>query len=989
MQISLVTPNREIETRVFNKCKELIDTGIPLDNILVLTSGHTAANEIKGKIKEHFPQGYGELWINTGPGFCSKLLSKFPLGINRNLELVTGWKRYVIFQETIRNTSLASQFNFLRNNRSFILHATNLIDMLQANDVRADNFFAWAKNCDNPKFLDLANIYLYYKNLCRKSVCYTPSGLGQLIVKKLEDNSWLIEMLSNKFEHIIFAGVESIDIVYLKITYLLSSSTDKITSFIDIVNYLMSPKNHQENRIQLDYLGITHEEALKSLKECKVGIPGIISRFFHPGEKNNVSDDPSVMLVQTKYAADESYRVVEKIKELINQGITPENCIVFYRKLNNHPNLTELLTKNGIEFNLDTHDYRYQDSHIKFIVDFLSYIQNPSDKRFGQILLSPVIGIEPYTCRCWAREAKQEGKEFKEYINGIVNELPVEVGQHVNNVFKLLKEDSGSTRETVEKICTNFELYKKTILKEDAVCSINRLKEFMKMTRFVDSIRSANGTTFSISDLIELWNQSGLQLTYEEDKEPAGVTVADMRTAENIKGEYIFILGAADGITPAARKPQYYLTQNEIESMLAGVGPLKTEGALTREQAYLQEQNFFIQAIKAGKNKVYISFAKEYPGMPNAVPSTFIYTLLNYDEVTPEIATYWGLNWKNTDKLEVKDIEIPLTKFKRETALKSLACRVLSIDNELEQKKDILAGLPPEEYKPKFFLPLPEKPVKFNGAISLSASAISDYLNCPRKYFFNKILRLEDEGSEHLEFGLLIHKALEFFHTKHPILDSNNDLETDMEQILDDIFSQFNFGQFLVAEGQRRRAREMLLDYLQVEKQQWECQREVVYKEHRFKWKEADFILRGVIDRIDKLSNGEYEVIDYKSGKPHTYKNLRKKFIPSADEEYQPEDLQLPLYYWALKEIMPQLSINFLTLYYLKEGPVPRRFKLVNSETELNEICTQQLNGLIKNKFYEIIEQIKTGYFPARASNNCYFCNFSAFCENQEVVDSE
>src|SRR6201999_1359437 len=84
----------------------------------------------------------------------------------------------------------------------------------------------------------------------------------------------------------------------------------------------------------------------------------------------------------------------------------------------------------------------------------------------------------------------------------------------------------------------------------------------------------------------------------------------------------------------------------------------------------------------------------------------------------------------------------------------------------------------------------------------------------------------------------------------------------------------------------RDRGREALRLY-------WERERtsesEPVWMERKFDFKVADHHVRGRVDRVDRLPDGDYELIDYKTGERKT-------------EEELDSDLQLALYRLAARE---------------------------------------------------------------------------------------
>ncbi|MBO8138597.1 MAG: PD-(D/E)XK nuclease family protein [Desulfotomaculum sp.] len=948
MQAEIISPGESIKERVMKEVSKLLKKGAAAENILILASRRKIVEGIKKEIINLFPNGYGELWVLTGAGFSSKLRYKYPFNLRRDVEIVKGWKQYVLFQEAAEQVELQSIFKSVQGKSSFLLQAMNFVNMLELNNISAGEFKKWARVKKNSKFIDMAHIYVNFKKLCEKTGKYTPQGLTQLLLNQFKNNQQLAKHLAGKFKYIILAGAEDIDAVYLKLVKLLSDNGSNAAAYIDA------------------------------------------------GEQtwDVLSVKPEIVLAPAEKSMDEVTWLASKIKELVNSGADLEDCAVFYRSLNNHFYLLETLKNNGILYYTDTVEFLHQDPYLKFIIDALKFIMDPADdNRLYQLLTSPVVGIDSYQCRRWINTARGKGDQLIEHLKNMINDLEVYHKKTVEAVLDLAhRSGQDSAVEVVEQVVKEFRLYQLAAGSEDGRSSVNKIKETITSARYINSLRQACGKELTVEDFLNAWEQPGFRITRQKEEEAAGVVVADIRQAESIERKYVFILGAVEGIIPATRSPQHYFTGSEIKTLFNEMGPLKPEGALTSEQIKIQEEQFFIQALKAAEERVYVSFAKEYPGMPEAMPSVYVHRLLKFEDICEENARKHGLGWEEAENNTAPGMELPLVNYGKDTAARVLAARCLykGIKNKL-QGRECLENLPEEEVNPEFFMPLPQEPVHFKGAPYVSASGIRDFLNCPRQYFFSKVLRLEEQGNDYFTFGSLVHSVLEKFHEKYPSLYSVGDLEEEMERVLQDVMNKYEFSHLLVGKDQQRRAKEMVSAYLEREKEQWEDGREVVYREYSIKWQTDSFNLRGFIDRIDRLPDGSYEIIDYKTSEAATHKTLRKKFMPSDEEEYTPEDLQLPIYYWALNELMPGINISRLTLYYLKEKPTPRSFQLVRGGTGDNEICPGILNEAVKDKFYKVIERICRGEFPANPGS-CYYCGYKQFCrgiENQGGNGSE
>jgi len=118
---------------------------------------------------------------------------------------------------------------------------------------------------------------------------------------------------------------------------------------------------------------------------------------------------------------------------------------------------------------------------------------------------------------------------------------------------------------------------------------------------------------------------------------------------------------------------------------------------------------------------------------------------------------------------------------------------------------------------------------------------------------------------------------------------------------------------------------------------------------------EDNLILSVRIDRVDKLPNGGYELIDYKTGK-------------NTDIEKEEEDLQLTIYYLAL-QYRYRIRPTRFNYYFLENNK-----KVTTSRND-----KQIKQGLIGIK--DLVKEIETTQeFLPTPNPFCSFCDFANIC---------
>ena len=246
-----------------------------------------------------------------------------------------------------------------------------------------------------------------------------------------------------------------------------------------------------------------------------------------------------------------------------------------------------------------------------------------------------------------------------------------------------------------------------------------------------------------------------------------------------------------------------------------------------------------------------------------------------------------------------------------------------------------------------------------------SYSAIDTYLQCPQKYKLQEIGRIKVPKNREAIFGTLIHNTLKFMFRRDPLFPT-----------LDEIINYFR---------ENWPAKETL-------KTPWSAEEEKVYFEEgvrvlkKFYEKNAPWnftvvdleshfevpledkngavhILAGKIDRIDKLPDDTYEIVDYKTSKR----------MPS--QTALDKDLQLSLYSLGLQKRWPHLRPEDikLSLYFLKHGE-----KLSTKVTP--ETTLETKNALLKT-VTEIQEKLNSGKeFEPMPGALCDWCGYKPIC---------
>jgi putative RecB family exonuclease len=233
--------------------------------------------------------------------------------------------------------------------------------------------------------------------------------------------------------------------------------------------------------------------------------------------------------------------------------------------------------------------------------------------------------------------------------------------------------------------------------------------------------------------------------------------------------------------------------------------------------------------------------------------------------------------------------------------------------------------------------------------MKLSYSSISTYETCPAKFRFQYEDRIPTAASPALSFGDSLHRALHRFHDRPvPVAPSLHELYEILE------------GEW-VPDGYRDPSEERLyLDHARQVLEQYHRSNAESFRipaalEFRFRIEVEGVEVNGVIDRMDRIPGGGYEIIDYKTN---------RRLPPKAVVD---RDLQLSIYYLAAKEIWG-IEPERLTMYYLLPDQRVTTFRTPADAEEL------------RRRVATVAERIAAGKFEPRQNPLCDWCDYQRLC---------
>jgi DNA helicase-2/ATP-dependent DNA helicase PcrA len=234
--------------------------------------------------------------------------------------------------------------------------------------------------------------------------------------------------------------------------------------------------------------------------------------------------------------------------------------------------------------------------------------------------------------------------------------------------------------------------------------------------------------------------------------------------------------------------------------------------------------------------------------------------------------------------------------------------------------------------------------------LALSAGDIETYRSCPLRYKFARVLRIPQEPTLHQRFGILIHQVLERYHQ------TGGRTQDELLGLLQAGWRRGGFGDREEERQLRVKATDSLRRYHDRVRSEHV---DPVWFERGFTFRMGRHTVRGRVDRVDRLAEGGWELIDYKTGRPRSVADLR-------------EDVQLSLYAIGAREAWQLEAAEQAYLYVLDDEKV--------------RVPTDEMDpDWITETVLEVADGIQAqGFEPTPSFATCSRCDYRIACPAAE-----
>lgn len=980
---------------VIHRIEKMLADGVEPSSILCLTFSDAAASEMRQRLIKKMGVVASAVDIYTYHSFCNDLIKTYPdkFEMTSGVKLITDAEKISIMKECIDDANLEFFVPSRADRYFFTKNFISYVEKLKTQRVSKDEYMACidtnpmlmprykeleseiyerekAGNTKNKtrynelekiktnieKAKELWTLFELYSTKMINKNLIDFSDMINLVLTSFEEDSQFLSEVSNKYKYFLVDEYQDTNDLQNQIIFNLLDGNDEKNIFVvgdddqiiygfqgaksdNIENFLTKypnttviclEENNRSTQTILDFSNlIVNQDENRLENNLYFKEKYNISKKLTAKNPKIIVKDKKIKRIQFGEILQEFNYIVDDIKTLIESDFAPKTdedkidysqIAIISKKRAELQTFAELLKSKNIPFQIDEGKSIFAIRSTILIYFYIKAMNNyltSSDKLFGLLLSEPFkIDQQDYNKileekRLWKKDESSDFITLMRNLNGWKN--PEKITKFLET-FDYLQDyaSSNNLRNTVVEIINRTGLltyfYKSGKNRSENLAGIRKI--ISEATDFQNSDSTKNLSDFVkyLDDCFE--NEIDINL----DKDSVVQNAVQLMTYHGAKGrefEYVYLPNLISSIWEDFRMPGEY--------------KLITEDVPDKDAAQAKKDSELLKLLFVGitraKHTLTISFADSNNGKAQQI-TKYLEPTANYDF--------------DSEQFECSADDLT-TEFYR-----SVSSDVF--DNQKAFKNEI------------------EERVK---SVVLSPSRLNDYLSCPRKFFYVKVLGIDVEEADWdgANFGTLIHSLLE-----RAVKVAKESAYPTLEEILEKFrlgMDGMKFSSEAKKEKYFKQGQKLLTNYYPYFSQIPISR--ITDIEFSFYGVDVDGdFITGKIDRIEKNSDGTFELYDYKTG---NYSS-EKKIAPN--EEKQNYFNQLCFYKYAYEKLTGN-KVSKVGIIYVE-----------NHEKSVDKYLTDDdmkyIETLIKDT-YQNIKALKFNPIKEDKQGVCKNCVYKQLCK--------
>ena len=969
---------------VINRIEKMLKDGIDPQSILCLTFSDAAANEMRQRLIKKMGVAASHVDIYTYHSFCNEIIKEYPeqFSLATGVTLISDTNKIQLMKETVDEVNpqyfvpkrgdryqLVPKFighvehlktlrltkeeylSHIETNPTLIPRIKELEDEIYINEqngktrnkLKRDEIEEIKDKIERAK--DLWTIYEKYSQKMIENNFIDFSDMICFVLEAFEENEIFKREVSNKYSYFLVDEYQDTNALQNEIIFNLADANEEQNIFVvgdddqiiygfqgaksdNIENFLIKypqtkviclNENNRSTQTILDFsYKVVSQDKLRLENNKNFADKYKISKKLTAKNEKIIKKDKKIRRVHFGEILQEFNYIAEDIQNLIKSDNCPEDLseiAIICKKREELKTFAELLKGKNIPNQIDEGKSIFNIRSSLFIYFYMKVLCNnilSKDKFYSLLLAEPFsIDLEDYNTALKLidetemnfLEIFRTNKKWKnpEKINNFVETYDF-ITEYAN---------SNTLRNTVVEL-----INRSGILNAFYKNRNNRIENIAGIKKVIDEateFEKTTGTSKTLAEFLQYLDdclENDIDICVDKTGKQNAVQLTTYHGSKGREFEYVYLPNL--------------VSKNWEKFRIPGEYKYITDEVLEKAQAQLKKDSELLKLLFVGitraKHSLMISFADFAEGKPQ--------------EITAYLTNFSDSDYDSM-QIECKDDDFTKEIYR-------------SISQEVFDNQKAFT----EYIKNKV------------DKLELSPSRLNDYLSCPRKFFYVKILGIdvEEVNWDNANFGTIIHELLEnaVRHAK----------ETGKYPDIEEVQNKFN--EYIKANKFSKEEFKEKFEKLGNEtiKLYYPHFSEIPVSrvdDVEFSFDGIDIegnMLTGKIDRIEKNTDGTYELYDYKTGQKVSENQID---IGGSKENYFN---QLCFYKYAFEKLTGK-KVS-------KTGII-----FVEFNKTVEKILLKEDMDYIENKIKENFENIKNLKFnpvPESKTGACKFCQYNHMC---------
>jgi DNA helicase-2/ATP-dependent DNA helicase PcrA len=818
----------------------LAEEGTAPEQILVLASNRPTAQRLQRRVEVLLADSYEELWIGTWDGLGERLLREHSTaaGLDPFFDVLGPAERLAILLDRLDDLPLRNQ-EIRGNPAGLLARLLTQIDEL--------------KSGSEPPEPELAEFCAAHDRILAESGNLDRGDVFLTLNKLLHEQPGVGTEIATRFTYVMVDELEDTTAAQRAI---LSELAAENSNHLYAEGASSAGQDPQPNALVL-------EEVFRK---------------------------PTVRLWRCTNERAQAQAVAREVEHLLVSGTSPEAICVLLDSLSADGGaIAAAMEERGIPFHLAGPAALFQRPEVRDAIAWLRVLADPGDSAAAaRALTRPPVELRSTDLARLTTIARRRKIDMVSACDAALEspQIPPEGRERIQSFLKLYGEASAAMEERradvfVRRLIERIGLRRQRLFAAEPevaerLLGLSRLAELAAAW----ARREPHGSTRDFVRYLSAVAEAGVEPAGgEEPRSPGSVRGLDARSARGTEFGHVFMLGP-ESDDPQARST---LVVSRIEGDREGPG---------HEAEELQEEELFgpAEGLHATYRKLREEVLEASWAAGRELSEPRLDTVVDVNRAIArhlELLKLAALAQRPGEEATAEAIEavngllrqVATPEQQTELDASPLDAYLLDSEHERDGRRRLIAA----RHEPSLEAFLPRRG---DGALSLSASDLDLYLTCPLKYKFRRVFGIPQEPTINQRFGILIHSVLERFHKDSEESEAGEGGLAGLMDLFETGWRRSGFGSSDDELQFRDRAREAMRLYWERES---ESEGEPAWLERKFDIRIGPHQVRGRVDRVDRLPDGSYELIDYKTGERKSEAQLEN-------------DLQLALYRLAARE---------------------------------------------------------------------------------------